>query len=810
MLATLAVGRNVSANLERALTLAAGSTDLIISPGVGGRAVLELEGALAALEGVAGIARYTPVLSYPAEPLSDIGQRRDAAVPGVAGFQLVGKPLAQLRAELVAGALPEQPDTVVLSEGFARQRGLAVGDTIRFVTPFGELPLVVSGLAADGSGEFGGTQRLGLMSLEALQAAVRLGGRVSRLELELADRRELAAVRERLVAQLGDRYTVTLPAGSGDLAAGIVQSLESGLQVLAATLVALAGFMAYNTFAAAASERTRELALLRTIALTRRQIVRLALAEALLLSAAGSLLGLGLGIGLSYLITLANGLLLGFAVQTLVVPLGTTLLAAAVGLAAALLAAYLPARAAARTPPIIAARYREPPLAPARAPAGALLVGCGVACALAPWQGLWAIAGSALSLALLVVGVSLLSPWLLQPTIRLLRPPLAALWGVSARLGSDFTLRNAGRNGVAIGAVVVGLTLTVGVGGMVAGINRAVDDWVETTIVGDLFVTTPAAFPDDFAAALSELPGVERSSAVAVRIARFEPQGDLPARSLALVLVEPERFHPEYGFGSFVYLDGDPQTGYQTLAEGGLLAANTVSERFALRRGSRARLRTREGFADFEVGGVIVDFTGGGEAFIGSLALLERFGGGAPDLYILNVRPGADPEAVGAALQAAYPELHLEVQSNAQYRERILSITRQTFITTNGLLALAILIAALGVANTLGMNLSARAHELALLRALGLARRDLKRLVTSEGVIVTWIGTLIGVASGLLLSLVITDGANALTGFHITPQFPLRLVALALASSPAVGLAAALAPARRAARLPPAIALGEG
>lgn len=813
VLATLSVGRNVTANLERSLELAAGSADLIVAPGVAGRAVLEIEAALAALSERADIARLTPVLSYQAEPLSDIGVRRDSAVPGVSsGFQLIGKPPERMALELLEGTLPTADGTIVLAEQFARQRGLSLGDTITFATPFGDSPLRISGIAADGSGEVSrNSGRVGLTSLTTLQGVVRLSGRASFIELELTDRRTLNATREALGQLLGDRYTVTLPAGSGDIAAGIVQSLESGLQVLAATLLALAGFMAYNTFAASVGERVREFALLRTIALTRAQVQQLALLEALYLSIAGGVLGVGLGILLSYLITLANSALLGFTVQTLVVPLEITALATVIGLLVSLFAGYLPARVASATPPIVASRRAENLQPRPKLALGAALLASGVVSALSPWQGLWALFGSALSLALLFLGVIFLSPLLLRPVIRLVRPLFTPLLGVSARLGADFTLRNAARNGVAIGAVVVGLTLTIGVGGMVSGINQAIADWVATTVVGDLFVTAPVAFPQEFAADVRQrVPEIETVSGVGVRVVRFEPEGDLPARSVALILVEAERFHPERGFGGFQFLEGSPQAGYDTLAAGQLLAANTVSERFHLRQGSRVSLRTQEGFQPFDVGGVVVDFTGGGEAFITSLDNLELFGGGTPDLFVMNLRPGADPEAVREALLRSYPQLYLDVSSNAQYRARILSITQQTFITTNGLLVLAIFIAALGVANTLGMNLTDRQHDIAVLRTLGVTRGGIRHIVTVEGVILVILGTLLGVAIGVLLSFVITTGANALTGFTVTPRFPLRLIVIALLTSPLVGLVASLLPARRAAKLAPVAALRAG
>ena len=823
VLATMSVGDNVQANLRSALEAATGPADLLIVPGVAGRAVFEVDEVQHLAEATPGVRYASPVLTYPAEPVRDVQRRQDSVVPGLgSGFQLSGRDTAhpeRLPASLSQGAWPQAGSSgVAVPEDFAEQNDLALGDELRFASQVGTLSFTLTGLLDDASGlgSIGGG-RVGVTALADLQAAVRLGGRVSLLEVTVEDA-EAGEVRvglERaLDALAGERYTVTLPAGTGDFATGLLDTLQAGLQVLATTLMALAGFMAYNTFAASVVERRREYALLRTICLTRGQVQRLALIEAGLLSVLGVVAGLLLGLALAAVITWVNASLLGFDFRRLVVPLPSVLLAAGVGVLVTLLAGYLPARAASRTPPIVAAREAELPTeGPGRSVPGALLLLLGTLCALAPWSGLWALLGASLAMGLLFLGVVLAAPALLSPAAGLLRPLLARVLGTAGKLGADFALRNAPRGGVAIGAVVVGMSLSVGVGGMVAGINRSIADWVATTVVGDLFVTSPVGLPADFAVRAKEaVPELEAVSGVAIRVVRYQPEGDARGRSLALVLVDPARFDPERGFGSFQYItgQGDDRRGYRALREGGkLLAGNTLRERFGLGLGDTVSLRTTDGFAPFEVSGVVVDFTAGGEAFVGSLDELPRFGGGSPDLFVMTLSEGADAAQARARLRDAFPELYLDVSLDEAYRERILRLTRQSFATTNGLLLLAILIAALGVANTLGMNLSDRQRELATLRALGLTREGLRRVVISEGVILVLLGTLLGLGTGTLLSQVVTAGANALTGFQITPVFPLRLMLLALLSSPLLGLLASLLPAQRASRLSPVVALGQ-
>ena len=790
-----------------------------------------IEDIIGTVRETAGVAAVYPVLNFRAEPVLDVQMERDSIVPGLStGFLLAGHltdTRDDLPAEMRSGDLPTQgSNAIAIAEAFANTRDISIGDEVRFLTQFGEIPFTVSGLLDDaiGLGSTNGS-RVGLLNLYDMQDALRLEGRASYLEVLVAEDAEVEAVRGRLENTLSANYAVTFPAGSGDFAVGIVDTIEAGLRVLAATLIALAGFMAYNTFSASVVERAREYALLRTICLTRKQMRRLALMEALLISILGVIAGIALGTLLAYTITRVNTVLLGFEFRTLVLPWQSVVIASVLGIVVSLLAGLLPALSAGQTRPLSASRQAEN-MATAKPRIGTAALAVGIIVALAPWQGYWALAASGTTVALLFVGAALLTPALLAPVLRVLRPVLLTIFGISGKLGASFTERNAARNGVAIGAVIVGMGITIGVGSMVAGINQAIDNWVDTTIVGDLFVTSPVSFPEDFTEQVyGAVPSINIASGVGVRIVRFLPEDQDentndpntnnrrrgPAgRSVALVLVDPERFDPETGFGRFQFISGqgDAQDAYDTLtSDGEVLAANTMLDRFGIEQGDRVELRTSEGFETFTVGGVVVDFTGGGEAFVASIDNLEQFGGGSPDLFVMTVAAGTSAEEARDALNAAFPDLYLDITLNQDYRQRILDLTQRTFTTTNWLLVLAVFIAALGVTNTLGMNLSSRQHELAVLRTLGLTRAGLRKLIIAEGVVVVTIGAVLGVASGLLLSRVITEGAIALTGFAISPRYPWTLIVTAIVCSPIVGLFASYIPARRAAKLAPVLAL---
>lgn len=818
IITTLSVGANVEANLRRSLLEAAGNADLLITPGAAGLSVFQVEPLLSEALAVGDVAHARPVLNTRAEPergaTEDLVQR--SVIPGVdSGFQVQGRVTEQEGAvpgRLAAGVLPlAGSHGIAVADGFAASRGMRVGDTVEFAFTTGRAALVVTGLLDDGAGAAstnGG--RVGVMALGDLQELLHLQGRASHLEVAATAADKVDGVQEKLAELAGEGFAVTYPAQAGNFTFGIVQTLQAGLSVLAATLLALGAFLAYNTFMASVVERRREYALLRTVALTRRAVLRLALYEAVALSAVGVVLGVLLGIGLSALITYLNSVTFGFDFRTLTFPLSNVLLASLFGVVASLVAGYLPALSASRVPPVAALRAASteeprPPLL-----TGIVLTAVGVTVALIPWRGVLAIYAAAVSLAVIFFGMALVAPSLLRPASRLLTPVLTRLFGAAGKLGAAFAERNSVRNGVAIGTVVVGTGLVIGVGSMVTSTNREVSEWIDTTVVGDLYVTAPVPFPDGFEDTAESLPGVDVASGVKVTAVRFlQGEDDRRGRSIALVLVDPARFEPETGFGRFQHLpgEGDHRSTYEALRSGQVLVANTMKDRYGIRTGGVITLRTRDGFKEFDVAGVVVDFTGGGETVVASIEDVDLFGGGNPDLFVMTVARGAEQSEVAERLIAEFPELHLDVTRNEDYKKQIEEVTNQAFSTTRLLLWIAVLVSALAVANTLGMNLVNRGHEIAVLRTIGLSRTGVRSLVLAEGMLVTIVGAVFGALFGVLLSRVIVEGAASLTGFQLVPHIPFSLIGLSLLASPLVGIVAALLPARRAANTQPSRAL---
>ena len=356
VLATLSVGANVDANVRATLLAAAGPADLLVTPGATGRAVFEHASVLAMVDADRDVAWAVPLLNTRSEPERGAeGAGAGSLLPGIdSGFQLGGRLTERpdtLPVRVAEGRLPRAGAfEVAIAADFAATRGMTLGERVEFATPGGAVAFLLVGLLDDTyalATTNGG--RVGIAHLADLQEVSALQDRASHIELALRPGAGREAVRERLLAAVGEAFTVTYPAGAGDATSGIVQTLEAGLLILAATMMALGGFMAYNTFMAGVVERTREYALLRTICMRRGDVRRLALWEAGWVSLAGVIAGILLGIAMAAGITRINTLAMYYEARTLVIPFRSVALASGIGVMVALLAASLPARAAART-----------------------------------------------------------------------------------------------------------------------------------------------------------------------------------------------------------------------------------------------------------------------------------------------------------------------------------------------------------------------------------------------------------------------------------------------------------------------------
>jgi putative ABC transport system permease protein len=550
-----------------------------------------------------------------------------------------------------------------------------------------------------------------------------------------------------------------------------------------------------NTFSMLVGERTRELALLRAIGLSRRQLRRLVLGEALLVGLAGGVAGTVLGGGFAAVAVRFQRTPAPFAFSWLAVAAGL-----GVGVAATVLSASASARRAARIAPVAAMRSevvavgadvrRRTVLGLVVAVPGAAMYGyAALTDAIDEHVGLVGIAG----VGVLIVAVALLAPALCQLVLRPLAAP-AARFSAVGRLAAGNALRNPRRTAATASALMVSLAVVAGLAifgqSLKDGVAVAVRRGVAAQLVVEPTGRRAAVLPPAEVERLAAVPGVRAVAALrhaypAVRIGQLPTQAPLTA-------VDPAAIGPALRL-SMVSGDGD---GLAT----GTLVSDDLAKRYSLSTGDRITVRwPKGGERELPVTGVYRGSSVVSGMLVAQSVALPHLD--EPDAYVAFVAldQGAGEAAVRAGLERAVAgRRDVVVHSRAQYLDKRTGDVDTPLRMLYALLALAVVVGILGVVNTLALSVMERTRELGLLRALCLTRRQLRTVVRIESVLVALLGGLLGIGGGYLLGAMFQRAAlrtGLLDAAVPAGQLLLTLVALAAAA-----VAAAAWPARRAAR----------
>jgi putative ABC transport system permease protein len=707
--------------------------------------------------------------------------------------------------KLVSGEWPTGIDEVAIDTGAAENAGYEVGDEVTVIAPSGDsLENVRTTLTLSGTAEFngGGTAGATLLtfSTEGAQHFFLDGRNVFTSAL-------LTAAPGVTQAELADAAAEVLPEGyeavEGDTAAKEQESavaeftdvITQFLVAFAVIAILVGGFIIANTFNILVAQRVRELALLRALGASTKQVRRSVILEAALMALIGATLGLLLGLGLSRaLAALFSAFGLEIASSTLVLTTSTVVAAYAVGLGVTLVSAYLPARRASRTSPIAA--MRDDTASPAegslrrRGIIGALVALVGVALAVlglmeppgpdAAWIGTAAV--------LWVLTAAALSPVLGHPVLIACRRIFGAVFGTTGRLAAENTLRNPRRTGATASALMIGLAVVSAVGTLAASMNRTVDAQVEDQFAADFLVQSASfqSFPTTVGDDMAEVDGVE----VLIRD-QFTP---------ALVNGEPEfmlALDPAY---SEVYdIDLVAGTGELTEPRQALLTVDAANELGAWVGSTLDLAFPGNKSAKVEVVGVF-ESTPVLSGINVPLDLLPQMGIKRTDTSLsINVSDGADPATVQADLEELVADLPIvTVYDKEGFADSLKEQVNLLLYLIYGLLALAIVIAVIGIINTLSLSVIERTREVGLLRAVGLSRPRLRRMVTLESVTISVMGALLGMAVGLVVGVLLRQSlSDDLTELAL----PLQNLVLFLAISVVFGVLAAVIPAVRASRM---------
>lgn len=805
-------------SIERLFGAASGKANLVITSATSSGDPIRQDVTERA-RSVPGVAEALPTLHLTTLLADDVGANEIGmslfgAVSG--GLQIYGIDPAHDHAvreyQLVAGRflLPD-PDAqeIVLVKEYAEEKQIDVGRDVRILTPTGVERLRVVGLIAKaGPGQLN-NGAFGVMPLRAAQTLFDRAGELDQIEIvaipQLANSDGLETLRSELQTRLTEKYRVIYPAMQGKRVTQMLNTYQLGLNFFSVIALFVGAFLTYNAFSMTVVERTREIGMLRTIGMTQAQLLRQILGEALVLGILGATLGVALGIVLAQGLVRLMELLVNQPVTTSRVPLDGLILGLGVGLGVTVVAALIPAWQASRISPLealrIRGRMREGWLVQQGWRIGlALIVVSALAFYFNPLPPALRASVGSIAVFTLFVGAALLIPLSVSIWERMAGPLLRHLYGNEGQLGARNTERSRIRTALTVAALMIGVAMILGIRSLTEAFQHDIGDWINVYIGGDLYVYSTMPLDAGFGSRLESVPGV--LAAAPVRYLETERvMADGSGDPLALMAVDPASYRRVTSF-VFSAKQGDPGRLMDRLAQGeGIFISSVVSEKYGIAQGDSIRLETRRGEHDFPVIAVVVDFFNQGQVIQASWRDMQRyFGADDASSFMLKLAPGESPDMVKTRIDDLYGKSrHLTIQVNHTLKTSALELTRQAFTLFDVLALIAVIVAGLGVVNTMMMNVLERTHEIGMLRSMGMTRLQVVKMVLAEAGLMGLLGGAFGLTFGLFLSQLFLVAITQVQGYTLEYVLPVQGIFVSVLIALVVSQLAGLLPARRAA-----------
>jgi putative ABC transport system permease protein len=713
---------------------------------------------------------------------------------------------------LVEGRAPSGVDEVVIDRGSATTGDLSVGDVTSVLTAAGPVEVTVVGVATWGEVDSPLGASISAFDLASAQELIGEPGKVDAISIVAEDGISQDQLRDRVAGVVPEGVEVATGADvTAEGQAEVRDALgffNTFLLVFALIALFVGSFIIYNTFSILVAQRSREMALMRAVGASRAQVLGATLIEAAVIGLIASVLGMVAGIGVAGLL---KGLLAAVGLEIpaggTVVTANTVVAALAAGLLVSLAAAIVPARRASLVAPmeaLSAAEVEQPTRSGARTLAGITCTAVGAGLIVV---GLFAevdnaVAVVGLGAALTFLGVAVLGPLLARPAARFLGAPLPKLRGVAGTIARQNAIRNPRRTASTAAALMIGVALVGFITIFAESARASIRATIGESFRGDFVVDSGSfgvgGFNPDLSDDLAALAEVEAASPI--RLAPAEVGGELTF----LVGVDPVAvdriFDVGIRSGSLDALDAGSIAVHDDLADAeGIELGDTMDVRFV-----------ETGDQQLTVAGTFAnrDLVGGDYAL--SIEAFDEFVPGQLDMSIfVAAAEGVAPAAARAAIEeatAAYPTA--TVLDLTEFQDDQVASFDPILGLVYVLLTLAVLVALLGIANTLALSIHERTRELGLLRAVGMSRRQVRSSVRWEAVIIAVFGSLLGLVIGLFFGWVMVEAARD-TGFS---QFrvPVAQLAVITVLAALAGVVAAVVPARRAARLDVLDALAGG
>ncbi|MFJ5923137.1 ABC transporter permease [Kitasatospora sp. NPDC092948] len=706
------------------------------------------------------------------------------------------------RYQMVQGRGPKAAGEIALNKQAADKAGYQVGDKVRVAGNGAAEDTTLTGVFTSDDPQVTSGGTLVLMDTATAQQRLLEPGHYNSIALTakpgVAESALLDAAKAKLPGDVFDLETgQQLTDEQSKMVAQSVTGMKSMLLVFAGISLFVGIFIIVNTFTMLIAQRLKELALLRAVGASRVQVTDSVLIEALLIgviaSVAGLLLGIGIGAGMQSLLHAMND---GMPTGSLVIAPVTVIGTLVIGIVVTVLSALIPAVRASRIPPVAAMSSGDLPSTQRglviRNSIGTLVAGGGIALILlgAFSKGSGAKAFLELGAPFTLIGVFILLPLLSRPVVALVGPLLAKVFGTPGKLARRNAVRNPRRTASTAAALTIGLTLVTAVTVIGSSVTSTVTRLVSGSMKADYTVSMANhhSLSHDLAPLIAKADGVTAVS---------------PVGNVMWTIDGDSRAIEGFDAAAFDQLVTVKMASGSTgaLKQGQILVDDEYAGKHNLSQGSTVKAEVADGKTlDLTVGGVF-ERNPTLSPVIAPNALIDQHD---PDSFVSEILvKGKDGET--AALKQAVKEATgsnpvIEVLTE---KDKVAEFSRIITMMLNimyGLLGMAVLVAVLGVINTLAMSVFERKREIGMLRAIGLDRRGIKRMVRIESVVISLFGALIGVGLGVFLAWSATRVLAAdLTG--LTTSIPYGSVLLFLALAAVVGVVAALWPARRASRM---------
>lgn len=706
----------------------------------------------------------------------------------------------------VSGTRPSDSTQVALDEGTANREHLRVGDSVSIVTAQPARRFTITGLVRYGNASLGGSP-FAVFDLSTARVLYNEQGEADVVYVAAVKGTTDAALVSEIGALLPPQFVARTPSSQVDAQLQGVSSqlslLTGGLLAFGVLAVLIGAFVIFNTFSITVTQRTREFALLRALGATRSQVVAVVVLEAVTVGLIASSLGLAGGLGVAALIhalLLATGQ--GVPGAALVLTSRTVLVGLGVGVIVTVTAGLIPVWRATRSAPLDALLTNAAAPATRRglrrllplAPAVVLALGGVALVFVVGGSATTRLTASAAGAVLLIVAVALVVPALVSRLGPIAAWPMRRGGDIVPELARDNITRNPARTAASASALMIGLALALFVTVYANGLRTSTRQVIGRTVLGDLTIESQSGsglIPAATARVAAQVPGVTSVSTLTAAPARLGQSGYLSAAG-----VDPTTFPSVYRFD---FIHGSAAT-IASLSPGQVLVEQDTARAANLHLGERTSLTTETGVrTDVTVAGIYRDQSLL-RGFVLPLTQFDQlFHQQQLEAVFVKLGPGASTASAQAALnRGLQPFPGVVARSQEQLRQQAGNRANSVLLLFYGLLGMSLVMALLGIVNTLSLSIHERRRELGLLRAVGMTSEQARGMIRAESLITAAIGTFVGIVVGLALAWIVS---RSLMSEGIVFAVPWLQLGLLLVLGLLAGVLAAIIPAGRAARL---------